>query len=121
MSTTSTIAMKNEDGTYISIYCHLDGCPSHHLPILEKNYSEPKDVERLLSYGDMSVLAERCEGSPNNSFDNSDGNTCIYYGRDRGEEDTDPKIYHNYNDLKFNSQSYLYVYDPETKTWEVEE
>jgi len=57
MSTRSLIARKTADG-FEAVYCHNDGYPGHHLPILEKGYSTDKAVEALIAGGDMSDIGK---------------------------------------------------------------
>lgn len=58
MSTRSRIALVQKDGTVKSIYCHFDGYPSHHKPLLEGYYKSYNDVEKLVNIGDISVLGK---------------------------------------------------------------
>ena len=93
MGTRSSIGIQNENGTVDSIYCHWDGCPSHHAPILLKHYTSESKVRKLIKYGDMSSLRPDISPRPgtHHSFDKPQGNVCIYYHRDRGEEWNDTK------------------------------
>lgn len=50
MSTRSTIAIENANGTIKKIYCHFDGSISHNGKILAEQYSNPSDW-RTLCYG----------------------------------------------------------------------
>ncbi len=72
MSTRSYICRENEDHTYTGIYCHWDGYPLHHGPILTKNYDTRQKVNELLILGELSSLDETPE-------------KCCAYHRDRGE------------------------------------
>ena len=56
MSTHSYICRKNRDGTYTGIYCHLDGNPKHHAPILLKFYATDERVDALLALGNLDQL-----------------------------------------------------------------
>lgn len=56
MGTRSRIAIRNADNTYTSVYCHWDGYPSHHGPILQQDYGTEDKVRALLAGGDFSSL-----------------------------------------------------------------
>lgn len=73
MATRSRISKVEKDGTITSIYCHWDGYPSHHLPILEKFYNDEKSIDELLKLGDLSSLGESLH-------------ECSAYHRDGGED-----------------------------------
>ena len=73
MSTHATIAIKNEDGSVDSIYCHHDGYMSHCGSMLSNHYTTPQKVRELIELGDMSSLGETIEDS-------------VFYCRDRGED-----------------------------------
>ena len=49
MATRSKIAIEDQDGTVRSIYCHWDGYPSHHGPILLEHYTTQEKVESLIA------------------------------------------------------------------------
>ena len=73
MSTNSRIAIENLDGTIKSVYCHWDGYPSHHVPILTQKYETQEKAEALIELGDLSELNEDLEST-------------VAYCRDRDEE-----------------------------------
>lgn len=56
MGTRSRIAIRNADNTYLSVYCHWDGYPSHHGPILQEAHNTEEKVRALLAGGDFSSL-----------------------------------------------------------------
>jgi hypothetical protein len=88
MSTRSYIGELYKDGSILFVYCHFDGYPDHHLPILNKYYDTHEKVQELLALGRISVLAPRVEPNPdeNHSFDHPVRDVVIAYHRDRGEE-----------------------------------
>jgi len=57
MSTHSMIGRWNSDGTVDAIYCHFDGYPKHHSPILAQHYATEAQVNALIALGDLEVLA----------------------------------------------------------------
>jgi hypothetical protein len=98
MSTRSWIGIVDEDENVDFIYCHFDGYPTHHLPILTNHYNTPEKIKELLRKGEMSDLKESV-------------GTCDYYC-DRGE---DIKIQHDTLDnvrSRFSKSGidYLYLY-----------
>ena len=72
MATRSRIALKLNDGRYMSIYAHWDGHPGTRGPILTEHYKEYDTVLALMSMGDVSSLGESLTDT-------------IFYSRDRGE------------------------------------
>ncbi|TRZ47863.1 MAG: hypothetical protein D4S01_11440 [Dehalococcoidia bacterium] len=86
MSTRSTIAMKTDEG-YLNIYCHFDGYPEHHAPVLKENYNTDEKVLELLELGDLSCLDENIGEKIdfNDSFTRKENKQCLSYYRDRGE------------------------------------
>ncbi len=107
MSTRSLIAQQHDDGTICVIYCHFDGYPEHHAPILIEHYIDPALVTALIDLGDLSVLAEQI--GEQHDFEwrreyyrtNTDPDTdprdkwCLAYGRDRGEAGTKARVFAN--------------------------
>lgn len=99
MSTRSYICIERKKPTgeiwYEGVYCHSDGYPSHNGQILYNCYSERKDVEKLISLGDLSVLDEHIEPTEGSGhcwdYDKRERGVCVFYGRDRGEEGVEPK------------------------------
>lgn len=80
MSTNAYIGIK--DGNDVEyVYIHFDGYPSGVGSILKEHYSNPDDVQRLISKGDMSSLG--------NTIDE-----CDFYCDRPGEEWNDIKPKH---------------------------
>ena len=102
MSTRSTISKLNDGGTITAVYCHSDGYPSYNGKMLLEHYTDSKKVDDLLSHGDMSFLAENVSPPKGveHSFENPHNNTVVFYGRDRGETDTEPKQHKDIADFK---------------------
>lgn len=88
MSTRSYIVRENSDGTYTGIYCHCDRYPTYNGAMLLDHYATRDRVDRLLSFGHLSILGEKIEPDPSlpHSFDDRQEGVCVFYGRDRGEE-----------------------------------
>ena len=112
MATRSKIAIEDQDGTVRSIYCHWDGYPSHHGPILLEHYTTQEKVESLIALGSISSLApetEIPEGVTHN-FENATEGIVVAYHRDRGE-DLSIKAHGSVNDfVKSDVEEYGYVF-----------
>jgi len=110
MATRSNIAIVLNDDIVLSIYCHYDGYPEHHLPILTNHYNTYEKVIALICGGDISVLDERCDGEEGHSFNTPTKGQTIYYGRDRKEswDNVAPKVKLISN---FVSEEYGYLFD----------
>lgn len=93
MSTRSYICKENKDGTYTGIYCHSDGYLTYNGAMLLDHYNEREKVEKLIGLGDLSVLYPNIDPDPSrpHSFDERQNDVCVFYGRDRGETDTEAK------------------------------
>ena len=102
----SIIAMKDGD-EFRSIYCHFDGYPDHHLPILKENYNTDEKVKELIDLGDLSIL-------------DKDLASCKFYHRDLKQvyEATKVITFNKYDYDKLISYAkingkYLYYWDEE--------
>lgn len=93
MSTRSYICIEQEDGTYKGSYCHCDGYLTYNGAMLLDHYSEREKVEKLVSLGDMSNLCENIEPNKNypHSFESPQDGVTVFYGRDRGEKNTEAR------------------------------
>lgn len=56
MATRSAIGYALPDGRVRAVYCHWDGSPGHHLPILTEHYNSLRRVQALIRPGSMSCL-----------------------------------------------------------------
>ena len=89
MATRSVIAIE-ADGKIISAYCHWDGYLEHNGEILYRHYQNSDKILKLISFGDISSLG--AEIGEKHDFDSRQHtNWTTYYGRDRGEEDTEAR------------------------------
>lgn len=133
MSTRSYICIETEStkitGEMLGIYCHWDGYPEHNGQILVNHYKDREKVKRLIALGDLSSLAPNIDPEPNtaHSFKDPQDNVCVAYGRDRGEENTQPKIVTLENLCSDDSWiEYVYIYTLEGEwvfydTWKYKE
>lgn len=86
MATHSFIGKKLDDGKVRFIYCHYDGDPKSNGRVLLNHYNL-NNIDRLLDNGDLSVLGKRIDPiSSEHSFSTPEDGTCVFYGRDRGED-----------------------------------
>jgi len=111
MATRSYIGIRNADASVDYIYCHFDGYPEHNGEILTEHYSNASRVRSLLELGDLSVLGKFF--GEKQDFDKRVVDTCLAYGRDRGEPNTEAKNA-SYDDLIIDqSVDYVYIFDGE--------
>lgn len=112
MSTRSNIGIKRKNGNVEVVYCHNDGYLSYNGKMLLDNYQDLDKINSLIDLGDMSYLKEDIEST-------------FFYGRDRGEEDTDKRIYDNLKDYLNKVDSlfieYVYLFDEVKNKWEYTE
>jgi len=122
MATRSYIGVRNTDASVDYIYCHFDGYPEHNGKILTEHYSNINRVNELLNLGDLSVLGKFI--GEKNEFNDRVRDTCLAYGRDRGESNVSKKKA-GYDELITNQDvDYVYVFDGDYwechKTWDPE-
>ena len=92
MSTRSDIIVHMSNGKWARVYCHWDGYPSHNGKILFNHYNTQKLAEKLIKHGDMSYLDKKCGKPKGHSYDTPVKGYTVYYGRDRGETETNAVI-----------------------------
>jgi hypothetical protein len=100
MATRSTIAIENKDGSVSQVYCHWDGYLSGVGKTLIDHYTTPDQVCDLISHGDISSLGNTI--GTLHPFSPAEAkmsvadyaalydNMTTFYGRDRGEANTGP-------------------------------
>jgi len=114
MATRSTIAVQHVNGSISQIYCHWDGYISNNGRLLNDHYTTLEIVEELVSGGSLSILDERIKPIGDHSFDNQESGTCVYYGRDRGEDELDvsptvfQSVYRYLSDYREQEFNYLF-------------
>jgi hypothetical protein len=116
MSTNSSIAIKNEDGSVTAIYCHWDGNIEHNGHLLAKHYTTEEKVRELLALGNLSILGEVVGVKVD--FDTyrtpSEGTSqCVAYGRDRGEHNQQAVTFPDRKKAMdfYSSGEYHYLFD----------
>lgn len=124
MSTRSLIGIKNPDNSVTYIYCHFDGYPAHHGPILMKHYTNRDIVNDLMELGDLSQLSKNISTDKHHSWKNPVNGVCIAYGRDRGETGVDCKTVNNVKEYIQAGESagvdHLYLFDIDTNKWTID-
>ena len=105
-----------------SIYSHWDGYPSVVGATLMEHYTDINKIRKLISLGDISSLDNEIDipDGVEHSFEKQHEGITVFYGRDRGESDTDAKVrYIIGKDVLKNlkDNEYLYVYLVEEKKW----
>lgn len=120
MGTRSTIALEFADGTIGQVYCHWDGYLEHNGKILSDHYSDPFKLRDLIDLGDLSSLDVNI--GTKHDFDARVPGECTFYGRDRGEDDTEARYFTSYQDYldNFQGEEYNYILRRDGK-WYVSE
>lgn len=112
MSTHSSITVKTSNGKFQTVYCHFDGYPEGVGKTLALHYNSQEKAEALIAGGDISVLGEHCDQPEGHSFCHPVEGYTIYYGRDRGEQNTLARNYYLFTEvLKKEQQEYNYLFD----------
>jgi hypothetical protein len=102
MATRSAIGVMHGD-VCKAVYCHWDGYIDHNGRILQQHYDSTK-ANFLVALGNVSSLRNEIgEQHPFSKFECKDNeydeakyeNWCTFYGRDRGEEGTGWKTFHD--------------------------
>ena len=104
MGTRSRIGVMHGD-LVKSVYCHWDGYIAHNGKILNENYTSAQANE-LVALGDLSSLrptigVEHAFSHYDTEMKQEDyealyGNMTTFYGRDRGEKNTEFKVAHTF-------------------------
>ena len=122
MATRSNIAIfDREKGEARYIYSHFDGYLEGVGATLKEHYTTTEKVEKLISLGDISFLEKEVEipEGVEHSYSSPAEGITVFYGRDRGEDGTEPITRHvdesNLHRLKENE--YLYVWVIQDEKW----
>ena len=114
MATRSTIAVELDDGVIKQVYCHWDGYLTNNGRILLEHYADPIVAEELVTLGSISSLRETVgeQHSFDERYDATDARSkwTVFYGRDRGEDDTGYHMFKNFEDYAANHQYEEYEY-----------
>ena len=90
MGTRSAIGYKTPEGKIRAKYSHYDGYPAYTGVMLEQHYQEARKIAQMVELGDQSILAPNVfPTDDSHSFETPQKGVVVFYGRDRGESDTD--------------------------------
>jgi len=98
VSTRSSIAYLNKDGSVDSVYCHFDGYPEGVGSCLVNCHNNDEDAKHIIELGDMSHIEEKLDPDGPHSFDNPQHGVTVFYGRDRGEKNVDSRHWECFDD-----------------------
>jgi hypothetical protein len=119
MATRSAIGVMHGD-VCKSVYCHWDGYVGHNGKILQDHYTNSAKANLLVSLGDISSLSETI--GEQHDFDDRDHPTWTkFYGRDRGEENTQFRTFTDYDSFMkhYEGMSCEYFYLLKNGVWYV--
>lgn len=115
------IALVGEERWAVT-YVNYDGNLSGVGQTLLESYQDPKKISKLVEPGHMSSLSASPECPEGHSYKSPQRGYCVYYGRDRGEEDVDADYFATFQEAWQYSQdlpgSYLYVWDGDQWVYE---
>ena len=114
MGTRSAIGYATQDGRIRGKYSHYDGYPAYTGKMLQEHYQQSRKIAQMVELGDQSFLAEEIFPKGAHSFDSPEEGVTIFYGRDRGEADTEPREFDTLADFVEHFKDcwceYFYVY-----------
>jgi len=120
MATRSTIALEFADGTIGQVYCHWDGYLAHNGKMLQEYYSNPFILRDLIDLGSLSSLRPQIgtkhpfsmfeANMTQDEYANLYRDMCTFYGRDRGEGQSDATYYNDYLHFLVDGQEEEYDY-----------
>lgn len=113
MATRSTISIQNEDGSVDQVYAHWDGYLQGVGATLVDHYQDRNKVQDLIAHGDISVLGTVIGNEQD--FNNPNDETCVFYGRDRNDTNTQARHFQSIDDYEQNHEyqefEYLFTVD----------
>jgi len=120
MATRSTIALEFADGTIGQVYCHWDGYLAHNGKMLQEYYSNPFVLRDLIDLGSLSSLHPTIgtkhpfsmfeANMTQDEYANLYRDMCVFYGRDRGEGQSDATYFKDYEHFLVDGQREEYDY-----------
>jgi hypothetical protein len=120
MATRSTISLEFADGTIGQVYCHWDGYLSNNGKMLMEYYSNPFILRDLIDLGSLSSLRPTIgtkhpfsmfeANMSQDEFYNLYRDMCTFYGRDRGEGQSDATYFTDYLHFLVDGQAEEYDY-----------
>jgi hypothetical protein len=120
MATRSTISLEFADGTIGQVYCHWDGYLAHNGKMLQEYYSNPFILRDLIDLGSLSSLRPQIgtkhpfsmfeANMTQDEYANLYRDMCTFYGRDRGEGQSDATYFKDYEHFLVDGQAEEYDY-----------
>ena len=120
MATRSTISLEFADGTIGQVYCHWDGYLAHNGKMLQEYYSNPFILRDLIDLGSLSSLQPTIgtkhpfsmfeANMTQDEYANLYRDMCTFYGRDRGEGQSDATYFKDYLHFLVDGQQEEYDY-----------
>ena len=90
MGTRSAIGYKTPEGKIRAKYSHYDGYPLYTGAVLQQYYQNNDKIVQMVELGDQSCIAPSvCPTDESHSFSTPQEGVIVFYGRDRGESNTD--------------------------------
>lgn len=114
MGTGAGIVARASDGRWATSYVNFDGYVNSVGLMLHEYYGTQARVDALLAHGHMSSLGESPDCPEGHSYDRPVDGYCVFYGRDRGEEDVDTDYYHSFQEAFVEGErqgQFTYVWD----------
>ena len=101
MATRSAIGYMTSTGKVRAVYCHWDGYVAGVGRTLQNEYQEARKIAQLVELGDISILDKNIGTKIN--FDDREAQStneqCLFYGRDRGEANTETREFETVGDF----------------------
>ena len=119
------VGIEEPNGKIASTYGHWDGYPEWAGKHLKKYYSNTGKVKQLMKLGKQGIssIGPKIKGSKDHSFNNPDDGVTVFFGRDRGEKQSDTNISKNREDLLkgrnrwSGGTEYMYIWSVKEKKW----
>ena len=89
MGTRSAIGYKTPEGKVRAKYSHYDGYPAYTGAVLQEHYQEARKIAQMVELGDQSFIAPNVFPKGEHSFSKPEEDVIVFYGRDRGEPNTE--------------------------------
>ena len=120
MSKNATISIQKENGKIYTIYNHWDSIPSELGVMLKEHYNSAELAMELISMGDASYVGPKIhpQNPETHDFSSPEPDVCLFYKRDRGEDDCEMKEFDDIDDVIW---SYIlpfnYLFKVEDNRW----
>jgi len=112
----------------MNVKLHFDGYPEGVGAVLIQHYTDPLKVMELVKYGAMSSIGKEVHPDPQgpHSFGNPQEDVCVFYGRDREDDDCAPGTAESLEEFWQGVRGdvfieYVYTFDVTASKWTVDE